>query len=317
MGTWLAAAAIGVPALLFTLWPLVRRREAPPSILPLAPDAREQLLERRAAALRALRELEFEHGAGHVSDADHAELRARYEAETAAILTELDRLGAGARPVPARSAPAPRSGWRHPAGLAAGAVALVVFGVVLGVGVVRYTEPDPLAGVPPTGSRPLAALTSPPGGDGSPAGGDGSSAGAEGPAPRALTPEMLQGMLQAARASLFDGRYQEAIAAYRAVLKRDPDNVDAMTHLALIVAIGGHADAALETFERALAIDPNYPPALLYRGQVLLEAKQDATGAIRSWEKFVAVVPAGAERERVARLIAEARARPAPAPTPR
>ena len=55
----------------------------------------------------------------------------------------------------------------------------------------------------------------------------------------------------------------------------------------------GHADAALETFERALAIDPNYPPALLYRGQVLLEAKQDAEGAIRSWEKFVAVVPAG------------------------
>ena len=106
-----------------------------------------------------------------------------------------------------------------------------------------------------------------------------------------------------------------SIAAYRAVLKRDPDNVDAMTHLALIVAVGGHADAALETFERALAIDPNYPPALLYRGQVLLEAKQDAEGAIRSWEKFVAVVPAGAERERVTRLIAEARARPVPPAT--
>src|SRR4029450_12863456 len=33
--------------------------------------------------------------------------------------------------------------------------------------------------------------------------------------------------------------YGEAIAAYQAVLKRDPKNVDAMTHLALIVAIGG------------------------------------------------------------------------------
>jgi cytochrome c-type biogenesis protein CcmH/NrfG len=309
-GTWLAAAAIGVPAVLFALWPLLRRRDAPPAILPLAPDAREQLLERRTGALRALRELEFEHGAGHVSDADHAELRARYEMETAAILTELDRLGAGTtpEPLPARPAGAARGGWRHPVALAAGAVALVVFGVVLGVGVVRYTEPDPLAGVPPTGSRPLAAVTPAPGGDGS-------AAAAEGAAPRALTPEMLQGMLQAARASLFDGRYQEAIAAYRAVLKRDPDNVDAMTHLALIVAVGGHADAALETFERALAIDPNYPPALLYRGQVLLEAKQDAEGAIRSWEKFVAVVPAGAERERVTRLIAEARARPVPPAT--
>ena len=57
--------------------------------------------------------------------------------------------------------------------------------------------------------------------------------------------EMLAGMLNAARASLREGRYSEAIAAYQAVLKRDPRNVDATTHLGLIVAIGGHADASL------------------------------------------------------------------------
>jgi tetratricopeptide (TPR) repeat protein len=306
-GTLVAAVVIGVPALLFTLWPLLRRRDTPLPVLPLPPDAREQLLERKTAALRALRELDFEHRAGHVSDADHAELRARYEAEAAAILTELDRLAPAPAPSPA---PAPAGGaggrlaWRHPAALATGGVALVAFGIGLGVGIVRYTEPDPLAGVPPTGSRPLAPA--PPGpGDGTPAEGT-----------RPLTPELLRGMLQAARTSLLEGRYQEAIAAYRAVLKRDPDNVDAMTHLALIVAMGGHADAALETFERALVIDPNYPPALLYRGQVLLESKQDAAGAIRSWEKFVAVVPPGEERDRVTRLIAETRARtPRPATT--
>ena len=116
-------------------------------------------------------------------------------------------------------------------------------------------------------------------------------------------------MLSAARASLFEGRYGEAIAAYQAVLKRDPKNVDALTHLGLIVAIGGHADTALETLERALAIDPEYPPALLYRGQVLYESKKDTAGAIRSWEKFVAVVPPGEERARIEKLIAEAKAR--------
>ena len=78
-------------------------------------------------------------------------------------------------------------------------------------------------------------------------------------------------MLQAARQSLFEGRYAEAIAAYQAVLKRDAKNVDALTHLGLIVAIGGHADTALETIDKALAIDPKYPPAYLYRGQVLFE----------------------------------------------
>jgi tetratricopeptide (TPR) repeat protein len=120
---------------------------------------------------------------------------------------------------------------------------------------------------------------------------------------------MLQGMLRAARASLAEGRYGEAIAAYRAVLARDPQNVDALTHLGLIVAIGGHVEQALETFDRALALDPNYAPAHLYRGQVLYESKRDIPAAIAAWERFVALVPPGEDRARVERLIAEARAR--------
>jgi tetratricopeptide (TPR) repeat protein len=246
-------------------------------------------------ALRALRELAFEHAAGHISDADYQELHARYEAEAAAALTELDRLGP-APAVPAAPAAVARAagsarGWRHPVALGASGAALLVFGVLLGVGIVRYTEPDPMAApapMPPLAGAPAATT-------------------AEG-TPRAVPPEVLRGMLQAARGSLAEGRYSEAIAAYQAVLKRDPDNVDAMTHLGLIVAIGGHADSALETFEKALAIQPDYPPALLYRGQVLYEAKKDVAGAVRSWERFVQVAPSAEDRARVQKLIAEARA---------
>ena len=87
-------------------------------------------------------------------------------------------------------------------------------------------------------------------------------------------------MLQAARASLVAGRYGEAIAAYQAVLKRDPKNVDAMTHLGLIVAIGGGSTPTARS-RRSTArwrSIPNYPPALLYRGQVLYEVKKDVAG---------------------------------------
>lgn len=299
------AFAIGLPALAFTLWPLWRRthRDAR-TFLPLPPDAREQLLERKRQALAALRELEFEHDAGHVSDDDFAELKSRYEVEAATVLTELDRLGgAPKRPEP-RPRPEPvaasRAAWRHPLALAAAAVMLVVFGVALGAGIVRYTEPDRMAGAPAPGSRPLATLepAAPPSGGGSAANGG-----------RALSPEMLRGMLQAARGALFEGRYSEAIAAYQAVLKRDPNNVDAITHLGLIVAVGGHIDDALGTLDRALAIDPNYPAALLYRGQVLYEGKGDAEGAIHSWQKFLAVAPPGEDRTRVEKMIAEARAK--------
>jgi cytochrome c-type biogenesis protein CcmH/NrfG len=208
-------------------------------------------------------------------------------------------------------APSPSSGrsaWRHPAALATAAVLLVAFGVAVGAGIVRYTEPDQMAGQPMPGSRPLAELPRvEPGGRETP---NASNAPRVEPG-RPLPPEMLRGMLQAARSSLAQGRYSEAIAAYQAVLKRDPNNVDATTHLGLILAVGGgpeHADRALEIFDRALTIDPNYLPALLYRGQVLFEAKHDVPGAVRSWEKFVALAPPGEDRDRVAKMIREAQA---------
>ena len=301
MSVALAVVVIAVPALAFTLWPLWGRSAA--VLLPLPPDPREQLLEQKRQALRSLRELAFEHEAGHISDDDYADLCARYEGEAATVLAELDRLGPAA-PAPRAEPTAAverRAAWRHPAALGAAAVALLVFGVVLGAGIVRYTTPEPPGATAMPGSRPLASLEAgpPPGGPG----------GGPGGAPRTVTPEMLRGMLQAARSSLFEGRYGEAIAAYQAVLKRDPKNVDAMTHLGLIVAIGGHADSALEAFDKALGLDPSYPPALLYRGQVLFEAKGDKAGAVRSWEKFLAVAPPGEDRDRVAKMIAEARAK--------
>jgi cytochrome c-type biogenesis protein CcmH len=304
----MVALVLAVPAAAFTLWPLLRMRGRPVALLSLPVDAREQLVEAKRVALAALRELEFEHAAGHISDADYAGLRARYEAEAAETLRALDALRPAPAPPPAPVDVRESRGWRHPASLAAAAVALVVFGVALGVGIVRYTEPDQMAGVPAPGSRPLASLDAP----------AAASAPSAANAPRGpLTPQMLEGMLQAARASLFAGRYTEAIAAYQAVLKRDPDNVDALTHMGLIAAVaarGEHGpemvDRALGLFDRALKLSPDYPPALLYRGQVLYEMKKDVPGAIGSWERFVKVVPAGDDRARVERLIAEAKARP-------
>ena len=79
-----------------------------------------------------------------------------------------------------------------------------------------------------------------------------------------------------------------------------------MTHLGLIVAIGGHADSALETFDKASKIDPNYPPPYLYRGQVLYEVKRDYPGAVKAWQRFLALVPTGEDHERIAALVKDA-----------
>ena len=299
-------AVIALPALAIVLWPVLRGRAdgATPEAERPRDDRRLELEEEKSALYRALRELQFDHEAGHLSDPDYEGLRERYETRAAMLITELDALGPAPRKpavAEAASAPAPepatRVAWtRQPVTLAAGAVVLVIFGVVIGINAGRYTEPDQM--ITPPGSRlpvpvPGTSPVGPP------------NVALEPGKP--IPPEMLAGMLRAARQSLFDGRYSEAIAAYQAVLKRDGRNVDAMTHMALIVALGGHADTALETLDKALNIDPKYAPAYLYRGQVLYEQKQDYAGAVKSWERFLTLVPKGEDHDRVVALVETAR----------
>jgi len=301
---WPAIIVIGVPALVLVLWPLVRGG-GPGAAAERAgePDRRLELMEEKATVYRSLKELAFDHEAGHLSDDDYQELRDRYESRAALLISQLDALGP-APPAPRAEAPptVATGPWtRRPAALVAGSLAVLALGIGLGVGISRNVTPDETM-VPPGSRVPVPTLPDPgPLLPGAPGTGAASM--------KQIPPEMLARMLAAARQSLFEGRYQEAIAAYQAVLKRDPKNVDAMTHLGLIVAMGGHADAALETFDKALALDPKYGPALLYKGQVLYEVKQDVPGALKAWEGYLALNPTGDDRRRVVALIEEAKSK--------
>lgn len=310
MAIALATLAIGLPAALFVLWPLLRRERESPGTP--ADDLRASLEAEKLLALRGIRELVFDHQAGHLAEEDYAELRARDEARAAVILKRLDELAPEPAPAPRATAPAaaaaPASWSRQPLVLGGAAVGLVAFGVVLGVLVVRYAQPEPptSAQAPMTAMPGMAAM---PGAPESPEPGGAARGGAESGSPRPIPKEMLEGMLRAAHTSLDEGRYQEAIAAYKAVLKRDPENVDAITHLGVMLAIAGHADGAVEAFDRALAIQPDYPHALWDKARVLSEARQDYAGAIALWERFVRVAPPGQDREQALARIREAKAR--------
>ncbi len=299
-----AIVVVVLPALAIVLWPLVRARGVKRGGQGVPANHRRlELLEEKASAYRALKELTFDYEAGHLSEDDYRGLSQRYESRAAELLAALDSLGPAAAKTAAEREPTQpealpvRGGFaRHPATLVGGAALLVVFGVVIGLNVSRFTEPEQT--VMPPQSRPVPA----------PQGG-GTSVGPPAVAlepGKPIPPEVLAGMLRAARQSLTEGRYPEAIAAYQAVLKRDPRNVDAMTHLALIVAMGGHADAALEAFDKAAQVDPTYAPIYLYRGEVLSEVKQDYAGAVQAWQRFLALVPSGEEHDRVANLLKDA-----------
>ena len=321
MAITLAAVALAIPAFVFVLWPLWARTH--PTLATAADAKRAELLAEKALALRAIRDLELDHETGHMAEDDYAELRARHEARAVAILRQLDALGperpsgGGRRPRPADqadataapSAPVPWS--RQPLVLAGGAVGLLVFGVVLGVLAVRFTAPAPPEPPEPmvqAAPGPMASMPDMP-----PAAGAGGTP-AEGGAPRPIPKGMLEGMLQAARASLNAGRMQEAIAAYQAILKREPGNVEALAHFGLILAMAGHADRAIEHFDRALQIDPDYAEALSYTAQVRFELKQDYQGAIAAWERFAKIVDSAEARNEAQARIREARSRMAAAP---
>ncbi len=303
----LAIAALAAPALALILYPFLRRGPGAAEEIREDELARE-LLEEKAACYRAIRELDFDRQAGHLTEPDYAELRARYEARAAAVLKRMDELGVTALPAkpeprraPGRQASVPSAWSRRLAFLVLGGLVLVGFGLALGVLLVKFTQPEPSS----TAAAPGAIAGVPMPGATAPGPAPGSAATSSRPIPK----EMLEGMLRATHTSLDAGRYQEAIAAYKAVLARDPRNVDAITHLGVILAIAGHADGALEAFDKALAINPDYPHALWDKARVLAEQKQDPKGAIATWERFAKVVPPGPDRDQALAQIQEAKRR--------
>src|SRR5262249_35304781 len=147
----------------------------------LGDNERASLENEKLIALRTLRELELDRMAGHVDDEDYQDLRSRYEGDAVRVLRRLDALG----PVPSTPAPrpAPDRGYtpwtRQPAVLGARGAGLLVFGVVLGLLVSRYSTPappEPSMALPGPGSAPLPMAP-----------------GASSGAPRPLSKEMLAG----------------------------------------------------------------------------------------------------------------------------
>jgi len=109
---------------------------------------------------------------------------------------------------------------------------------------------------------------------------------------------------------LYDAhRYAEAIPYYRQALRVDPRNINVSTDLGTALFESGQVDDALAQFERSLGINPKHAQTLFNIGIVKLNGKQDAAGAIASWERLLADNPGYPEKQKVQQLIADARSK--------
>lgn len=101
----------------------------------------------------------------------------------------------------------------------------------------------------------------------------------------------------------------EAEKKYLSILKQDPANPEAVTHLGNIASRRGDLAAALRHYDEALRRDPSYIHALWDKA-LLLRDKGDDAGAIEVWEGFVRLVPADSQdAATVKSWIAESRER--------
>lgn len=83
----------------------------------------------------------------------------------------------------------------------------------------------------------------------------------------------------------------KAIAAYRRSLELAPGNPDVLTDMGIMYREQGSFVDALESFRKALAINPKHEHALFNEGVVLHYDLQRTEEAIAAWQRLLAVNP--------------------------
>jgi cytochrome c-type biogenesis protein CcmH/NrfG len=105
----------------------------------------------------------------------------------------------------------------------------------------------------------------------------------------------------------FDQRnYKEATSWYSKALAVQPNNLDVRTDMATTMFYSEDFDGSLSEFKKILEIEPGRPQALFNIGVAYLHGKNDPTSALASWEKLVALNPnypqVGLVKEQIAAL---------------
>jgi cytochrome c-type biogenesis protein CcmH/NrfG len=296
----------GIAAVLFaTLRGAASEAEVEDRGRPAASVSGEQaeLEERRQAAIRSLEEIEADHEAGNLSDADYESLRRRYQGEVAMLAQQIS-VSAAASPSEAgespAAAPAGRRSWTRAVSWTAGAVAFVALAWLVMSQALRPRA----GGGTITGSLP------------------GQEAGNAGGVPVIdVDPQQLaqlermvaadssdvEALVELGHLYLVLQRYGELTGVTLKALQQDRDNPEALTHLGMLLFAAQHPEGVMTSFDRALEIDPDFAEALQFKGMVSF-MQQDYATAVQAWERYLEVVPTEETSPRVRAMLEAARA---------
>ena len=125
------------------------------------------------------------------------------------------------------------------------------------------------------------------------------------------SPEDAEGWAMLGRSYAYLGKFTDAMTAYERALKLRPEDARLLADYADMYATtkgGGSLMGEPEKLiQRALALDPDQPKALALAGTIAFQ-KEDFAGAVRHWERAVAVIPEDSPfAKQIASGLAEAR----------
>lgn len=123
----------------------------------------------------------------------------------------------------------------------------------------------------------------------------------------ARDPKNLQAAVSAGNLLYDAKRFAEAIPLYQQAFALDPQNINVSTDLGTALWYSGRADDAVAQYGRSLAIDARHAQTLFNMGIVKSEGKQDYLGAVAAWEQLLAAHPSYSNAASVRSMIDEAR----------
>jgi cytochrome c-type biogenesis protein CcmH/NrfG len=307
--TLLAGVGLTAIAAVAVLWPYQRGSAA--ALQRLA----DPLEDQRRRALRHLRDLDEDRGAGKLDEAGYRDARAEAEARAVAVLRALEaregtgELSGGLRELgrPAPSGAIRRSGGRLPGRRWPRRAVAALVGVVVVAGAAALL--DGAVGDRGTGQLATgqAATGDAPGSPG--------AASLEGLERRVREhPGEVAAHLTLAERYLDAGRLKEATLEYLGALKLDPSNIEANTQFGLLLFRSGLPEPGLRSVEQALAADPRYPEALYAKGLILFMGLRQPKAAVPSLRTYLQVAPFGEHRDLAEQLLELATATPGARP---
>ena len=84
---------------------------------------------------------------------------------------------------------------------------------------------------------------------------------------------------------------EKAIAAYKEALTISPNNADVLTDMGVMYRKSGKYDKAVQSFDKAVGVDPKHEIARFNKGIVLMHDLNNPQGAIQAWEELLTVNP--------------------------